>query len=185
MAIPHYDPKLDKLYPRTVKCPYCKNKIYAYTTTCKQCGVTKRQIMGASNTRAKEMMKNKEKGKIVMTRRRPADIDMAKFSLCLCAGFVGAHNFYVGRKVRGWLMASFMISYVVCFAIFPPDWTSHFNSEYPLNFIRAAFGDFFPADMLGVIAVIVWFYDIFAIIVMQTYKYPVRLADDDKKKGGK
>lgn len=184
MAIPKYDPKLDKLYPRTIRCPYCKDRIYAYTTTCKTCGLTKRQITGASHQRAKEMIKNKEKGKIVMTKRRPDDLDMVRFSLWLCVGFVGAHNFYVGRKVRGWIMASFLIAYVVCFAVFPPAGTFYPGS--PASSVRAAFGNtlggVFPTDFFGVIPVLVWFYDIFAIILFRTYKYPVRLADNDEKR---
>jgi len=137
--------------------------------------VTKRQISGASNKRAKEMMKNKEKGKIIMTRRRPDDIDMLKFSLSVCAGFVGAHNFFVGRKIRGWIMMGCMIAYIVFFAIFPPP--SAFYPGSAGSPMREAMGGFFPTDFLGVFAMIVWFYDIFAIVLLRTFKYPARLAE--------
>jgi len=85
-------------------------------------------------------------------------------ALLLIPGIFGTYNFYVGRKIRGWIMLGGMIIGMVGFFFF--SW-------------RAAFEDWgwpYPPDFGIVLAFILWAYDAFAI-VFGFYKYPIRLGE--------
>jgi TM2 domain-containing membrane protein YozV len=173
-----YDPALDKLYARSVRCPYCKTKIGAYQTTCEKCGLNKMQIYRASNARAKEMRREKSGGKIVMTRRRPDDVRLSRLAFSLVFGICGAHAFYVGRRMRGFVILGLFTAFIVFSLIFPiGDINNHLAGMHPW---RAAFNSWggmpFPTDFLGAAALFMWFFDIFAIIIGR-FKYPVRLGE--------
>jgi hypothetical protein len=156
-----YCPRLDKLYTSAVRCPYCRNKIQKLQTTCSKCGLNKIQIAYASNKRAKQMMKSGERGKIVMMRRRPNDVKLYAILLRAIFGLFGMHNFYVGRKIRGWISFGFMFVFIVTgIIIFELDLT-----------------EFTPVvAALSTPAIVIWVTDIFGII-FGWYKYPVRLGE--------
>jgi len=168
------DPRLDAMYNRTVRCPYCRTRIAKYTTTCEKCGITKDQIFYASNKQAKKIIKEKTGEKIFKTRHRPDDVmftTMAIFTILF--GLFGVHDFYVGRRIRGWMQVSFIAIGFVVFMV---------TSIHPLLPARNLFEDngwVFPTDWLALIAVILWVVDAFAV-VFGMYKYPVRLAEAKK-----
>ena len=172
-----YDPKLDRLYTSVVKCPYCKNKIQKLQTTCSRCGLNKIQIAYASNSRAKEMMKSGERGKIVMMRRRPSDLQLGQISWRLILGIFGLHNFYTGRRIRGWIMLGCMIGFFVQSLVFPlGDMANNLEGMHRWREACMDSGIPFPLDFLGIISFALWVSDIFAIM-FGWYKYPVRLGE--------
>ena len=166
------DPRLDYLYNKDVRCPYCHARIVKYTTTCPRCGIHKKQIFEASNVRAKEIMKAKTGEKIFMTRHRPDDVVfMRMVMLSLVCGLFGAHCFYVGRRIRGYIIlfsTIFGLISAICVQIFVPDSVmQYFRSTIIL----------FPTDIFLVGAFICWAYDFFGV-VFGFFKYPIRLGED-------
>ena len=172
------DPELDRLYVRTVRCPYCKARIRKYTTTCARCGVHKMQVLDASNKRAKEIIKGKTGEKVLKTKNKPHDITFTRMALLLIFGLLGTHNFYVGRRWRGMIMLSFVLITILFLFIFPMGPMS--DGLEGMHHVRKMFVDrglLFPADFLFVIAFFMWGYDTLAII-FGFYKYPVRLGEE-------
>ena len=164
------DPELDYLYNKNVRCPYCHAKILKYTTTCRRCGIHKRQIFEASNVRAKEIMKERSGAKIFMTRRKPSDVSFTRMAMLLIVGLFGAHCFYVGRKIRAWFFVICttlgLICVIIVGAFVPQSAIEVFtNKSIP-----------FPTDFLIVASLACWAYDIFAV-VFGFFKYPIRLGE--------
>ena len=160
-----YNRHLDKLYTSSVKCPYCKNKIQKLQTVCSQCGLNKIQIAYASNKRAKEMMKTGESGKIVRMRHRPTDVKIWSMVWRLVFGLFGVHNFYTGRKIRGWISLGFMMVFIAAAIILLSIGVETLDDEWVQ-----------PVAMLSTPATVIWIADAFAV-VFGWYKYPVRLGE--------
>jgi len=179
-----YDRRLDKLYTSAVKCPYCKNRIQKLQTACSKCGLHKVQIAYASNKRAKQMIKERDTGKIVKVRRRPTDVNMRTLGLLLVFGFFGVHNIYTGRRIRAWIVFGCVAIFIVQVFVFPvgdivrtEGGGIDFVGMHPWR--EAAMVDWgfpFPLDFFGVVAMVLWLSDIFGII-LGWYKYPVRLGE--------
>ena len=181
------DPRLDLLYNRNVRCPYCRAKILKYTTTCQRCGVTKKQISQASNTRAKEMRKEKKGGKIFKTKHRPEDVSFSKMiMLCGLLGMFGVHSFFVGRKIRGLITVGCFILGIVMMFVFPIGKTGPEGLTEGMHPWREAIKPFFfPFDVFMLIPFILWAIDTIAVI-FGFYKYPIRLGESEvKEKRGK
>jgi len=173
--------KLQYFYSRNIKCPYCKNWIRKFVAKCDRCGVTKEQIADASNQEAKQIKKGKRQGKIVYTRRRPDDVSLPKLLLLtIFLGVFGAHCFYVGRRLRGWLMLGSFLLLIAAFIIFPTG-----TGDVPMHawrepFQAARYFRWFPLDAPGFIVVMIWLVDWVAILI-DRFKFPVRLADSKHK----
>jgi hypothetical protein len=164
------DPRLDHLYNRNVRCPYCHAKILKYTTTCPRCGVHKKQIFDASNARAKQMQKEKTGGKIFLTRRRPDDVSFTKMAfLILPLGLFGAHWFYIGRRYRAWFML--VATIIGLSGIFIPESVRDIFMGFYLPF---------PTDAFLLASILMWAYDTFAV-VFGFFKYPIRLGEQNEK----
>ena len=163
--------KLDRLYNSKVRCPYCKSIIPKYDVKCANCGITKKQIADASNVKAKEVKQKKTGEKVLMTRNKPDDVSFTKMMLWLCLGMFGAHNFYVGRKIRGFIVLSLMVVGMAFWIILPGDGLiPGYVHPWRIPFS----GAIFPTDALCVVAVFIWIFDLFAV-VFGFYKYPVKL----------
>jgi len=135
------------------------------------------QIARASNKRAKEMMKTGERGKIVKMRRRPSDVKLSSLCLMLIFGMFGAHHFYTGRKVWGWVFFGCMIGFIVLSIAFPlGDLNNDLEGMHPIWEASNEWGMPAPHAFLGVFCFVMWVYDIFGI-VFGWYKYPVRLGE--------
>ena len=168
--------KLDRLYGKNVKCPYCRTKILKYSQVCEACGITKEQVAFASHQDAKKIMRGEMKGKVILTRRKPDDVDMVRFMIYLIfLGVFGAHNFFVGRKIRGWIMFCSFTLLILSSIIF----TLNPDNLHPWRQFFLEANLWFPFDVPGYIAVIVWAYDWFAAVLLGTYKYPVHISSQD------
>jgi len=178
-----YNRRLDKLYTSAVRCPYCKKRIQKLQTVCSQCGLHKVQIAYASNKRARDIIKNREVGKVVKMRRRPTDVNMKHVAFLLFIGVFGAHNFYTGRRIRGWIMFGCITLFIVQALIFPfgrpielEEGVISYVGMHPWREASIEWGAPFPLDFFGLVAMLLWFSDILGIII-GWYKYPVRLGE--------
>jgi len=150
-------------------------------TTCETCGLSKIQIHNSSNKKAKQMIKEGDKGKIVMTKARPNDVEAVPFFCSLALGLFGAHLFYVGRRKKAFIMLGLIGVTVLAAIIFPMgDWDNQLEGRHPWRVATDAWGAF-PLDFLGLAAFVMWALDVFAVI-LGTFKYPVRLGDHPNAK---
>ena len=175
------DPRLDRMYVKNVRCLYCKAVIAKYTMKCEQCGITKEQIAGASNQEALKIKKEGLPGKVVFTTQKPNDLRFGKFvALMVFLGIFGAHNFFVGRRIKGWIMFVGMMVCILGFIIFPIPQdggvATGMASVRGIFDSGARFPLPFPTDLLGGIIIIMWIVDWFAAVVFSRYKYPVRIC---------
>ncbi|MCL2851231.1 MAG: TM2 domain-containing protein [Firmicutes bacterium] len=172
--------ELDRLYAKNVRCPYCKERIKKYQMKCGLCGISKEDILVASNQSAKLILAGKKQGKVTWTKKRPQDVRFGKLIFFLVIfGVFGAHNFVVGRKRRGWILLACMTIFIISVIVFPPnfDYTGT-TWRYAWRNDFASWGWWFPFDTFGILAVLVWFVDWFAIIIFQSYKYPIHIPAD-------
>ncbi|MCL2228728.1 MAG: hypothetical protein FWC00_02755 [Firmicutes bacterium] len=167
------DQYLDALYNNNVRCPYCRAKIRKYTTVCVRCGMTKRQIHQASNLEAKKILQSGSNEKVLTSRRRPEDVSFTGMAMRGIIGFTGLHCFFVGRKIRGWIIASFAIIGLVG-ALAPMSWRQPFNSVYLFEDLPV----FFPTDYFLLVGAMMWWIDLFSI-VFGFFKYPIRMPSKD------
>ena len=176
--------RLDKLHSKNTKCPYCKAVIPKFVSKCDQCGVSKKQIDSASWQEAKEITLKKRSGKIVYTKSMPKDLDYTRWLVVLLLlGWTGLHNFWIGRRLRGWIIFGGFVIFFACFMFLPmgsPD--NNFAGMAPARAWFVTRGMLFPADFLGAFAVIMWFVDWGSVIIFRNFKYPVHLRVEDEKK---
>ena len=86
-------------------------------------------------------------------------------------GIFGVHNFYMGRRIRGWIMLGCMLAFLVWF--FVQD--TFFDATHPWMGMNV--GDSIsPFVLLSTVSLVLWVSDIFGI-VFGWYKYPVRLGE--------
>ncbi|MCL2570317.1 MAG: TM2 domain-containing protein [Firmicutes bacterium] len=172
-----HDEKLERLYSKKIKCPYCRAYIRKYTKKCLQCGITKEQIRHASNKEAKKIIKGQAEGRVLKTRVRPDDVNFTRMIMFVVfLGLFGAHCFYVGRRIRGWIVLGGFIIFMLSAIIFPfgtPD--AGFSDMHPLRQQFDNMRIWFPLDIPGLLAVFIWVYDWVAVVITQRFKYPVRL----------
>jgi len=81
----------------------------------------------------------------------------------LIFGIFGWHNFYVGRKVRGWIMLGFMIVFIIAGTVI-----------IQLDAVDELWAQ--PVALISTVPLVMWIADAFAI-VFGWYKYPVRLGE--------
>ncbi len=161
------DDRLDNLYMREMRCPYCQTKILRGTSKCKNCGLTKEQIYYAKLTAPYKPGRN-----ILMSKVRPAELPFWKMATGGVFGFLGVHCFVAKRYLRGAIMLLLSIALIVELVIFQQD-----------NAIRRMFEDvtyLFPGDLIGIIMLGMWVWDLFAIFLRQ-FKYPVVIDLGEEK----
>lgn len=161
----HADDRLDMLYMREMRCPYCHTKIPKGTSKCKNCALTKEQIYYAKLT-----MPYKPGQNILYSKVRPESLPLWKMGLGGVFGFLGVHCFLAKRYLRGIIIVLLLAAYIATVIIFPPA----FGDDLP-NATRYMFESKtypFPGDLLGLVALVMWVWDLFAIFLGQ-FKYPV------------
>ncbi len=166
--------RLDRLYTKSIRCPYCNTKIPQVVDKCANCGITKAQLISA------EILKRNKKAKQVklMSKVRPEEIPFWKMALTGMFGFLGLHAFASKRPIRGAIILSSFILFFVFTAIFP-----YAYGDVSIHPFRASFEDqglIFPFDVFGMVAAVLWIWDWFAIL-LGNYKYPVVLKEEQSK----
>jgi len=148
------------------KCPRCNQKVYFNDIKCDECGLIFSRLNFASNFEAKKAIVNREGEKVIKTTQFPSDLKRWLAGLlCAFGGFLGLHNFYVGRYFKG--AFSFIVSSISIILIFILESTSVLF-QMPLWLFSAA----------AVFAL--WFYDLF-LIAINKYKVPIALLMPEKK----
>jgi len=153
------DERLDILYMKEMRCPYCQTKMPKGTSKCKNCALTKEQIYYAKLTAPYKPGQN-----ILFSKVRPAEMPLWKMGVGGIFGFLGVHCFMAKRYLRGAVMLLLTVAFIVTLCVFPQG-----------NDIRYAFESrtyLFPGDLLGIFALGMWVWDMFAIFIGQ-FKYPV------------
>ena len=161
----HADERLDALFMREMRCPYCQTKMPKGTSKCQNCGLTKEQIYYAKLTTPYKRGQN-----ILMSKIRPAELPFWKMGVGGIFGFLGIHCLVAKRYLRAAVYWLLLVGFIVEMVVFPPN----FGEGVP-NAVRYAFESrtyLFPGDLLGIILLGLWVWDAFAIFLHQ-FKYPV------------
>mgnify|MGYP005776289561 CR=1 FL=1 len=84
------------------KCPRCHEKCFAHEKACHECGLVFERLNYTSNKTAKKLILKGNRKDTIKTSDWPYDAKKST-ALLLCGflGFSGAHNFYLGRFVKG------------------------------------------------------------------------------------
>ena len=170
-----------------MRCPICNCKMKE-KAVCPYCKITGEQVSGASNQLAKIALRSGEKKNVVYSTTFPYDVNYTRLLLiAIFTGFLGIHNFYIGREKKGIFCLSsivFVLIFVVIDKAFGATKYFAFDLFYEIAFLCAT------------IAVMFWLYDVMALI-FKSFKMPVVIMDNErskvnndmkksaKKKGGK
>ncbi|MDD3231792.1 MAG: hypothetical protein PHV79_03380 [Clostridia bacterium] len=148
------------------KCPRCNQKAYLNDVKCDECGLVFSRLNFASNLEAKKAIVNGEREKVITTTQFPSDLKRWLAGvLCAFGGFLGLHNFYVGRYFKG--AFCFIVSFITIILIFTLESTSVLFETLLWLFPAAAVFAF-------------WFHDLF-LIAINKYKVPIALLMPEKK----
>ncbi len=177
------DDRLDRLYMKAIRCPYCHTRIPKGTAVCPTCGISKDQIYHANSVikrrRKGEPKVKRPKPQIIMSTVRPASIPFWKMAVGGVFGFLGIHCFVAKRWRRGvFILGCFVLFFILSVCIFYPGGEGTGAVTHP---VRALFEDktyLFPPDLLGLVAAVMWIWDWFAILI-GTFKYPVVIDPTD------
>ena len=144
-------------------CPRCDMKVPEFTEVCPDCGLDFARLDKATNADAKRKKLRGDRDFIIMTKKLPHDVSFLKLLLlCIFLGPVGAHNYYVGRYLKGSiLLADFVIA--ILLVIFNAPLISALGDK-PFSAI---------STILGLI-MLMWFWDLLQIITKK-YKVPVAI----------
>ncbi len=148
------------------KCPRCDLKMPAQARICPGCGLNYDKFEMATNRAGKIALQEGRKDDVVMRKGCPADVNKTKLLLLtIFLGFVGAHNYYVGRYGRG---AFFTIFFLFGLA----------NAVLTTIYKSALSGAFY--EILTILSLVwgavllTWLFDIINI-ALNKYKIPVSL----------
>lgn len=153
----------DREYAKKVTCPRCGLKSYEGIDECPDCGLVFSRLELATNKEAKAKKLRGDRDFIVNTTKIPSDVSYIKLLLlCIFLGPFGAHNFYVGKYLRGSvLLTDFFV--VLMLVIF----NQSLMTIHDGKFIGAL------SIVCGFIMMI-WFWDLLMIITKK-FKVPVAI----------
>ena len=158
-----------------MKCPRCGEENFKTQKKCSDCGLIFDRLNYVSNRAGKIAVVRREKENILRVTKWPKDAKKSK-ALLLCGflGLVGAHNFYLGRYVKGFF--SLIVTLVACVCIMLEnviDYASFYESFF-----------FLPTGIMF----LMWWVD-FILIASNKYKIPVELdyeyPEENKKEKNK
>lgn len=87
------------------KCPRCGNKCLENQTRCEECDLIFPRLVFATNKAAKQKLAHFDRDFVIFTSDLPKDVSYWKlFFLTLFLGLFGAHYYYVGKYIKGFVM---------------------------------------------------------------------------------
>lgn len=96
------------------RCPRCNTKMPKEIMVCPSCRLNFVKFKNATNAEAKIALKMGEKDRVVYRKGCPKDVSRTKLTLLtIFLGFLGAHNYYVGKTHRGVFFTIFFIIGVI------------------------------------------------------------------------
>jgi TM2 domain-containing membrane protein YozV len=154
-------------------CPVCGAKIKGDSCTyCKD--VTVDRITGASNKKAKQLKKSGDVKDVVNSYCIPSDVNMTKLWIFTALlGWLGIHNFYVGKTIKGWFN---LISYIGTF-IFVTINELSVNYGWGVENGVAYFVSFF--SFLAAVSFLMYIGDII-LLLFKRFSVPVVLKEIEK-----
>lgn len=159
------DDRLDALFMREMRCPYCQTRMPKGTSKCANCALTKEQIYYAKLTHPYKPGRH-----VLQSKVRPAELPYWKMTVASVFGLFGVHCFITKRYVRGAVILFLTVAFLVSLFLFPPAFGEFTAHETRIMFEEKTF--LFPGDLLGIFALGMWVWDLFAIHLRQ-FKYPV------------
>ena len=160
------DERLDALFMRNMRCPYCQTQMPKGTSKCKNCGLTKEQIYYAPLVNPYKSNQN-----VLHSKIRPAALPLWKMGVGVIFGFLGTHCYIAKRYVRGIVMLLLTVGFIISCVVFPPSMGETAAHEFRAMFESRTY--LFPGDLLGIVVLGMWVWDLFAIFFGQ-FKYPVQ-----------
>lgn len=95
-----------------MRCPKCFGKVDKLSNICTKCGFKTSILKEASNKKAIEMKRQGDGDLCIDTFILPEDVSKKKLLLfSIFLGLFGAHYFYVGKMLRGFLNLVFSVFY--------------------------------------------------------------------------
>lgn len=157
---------------KIMRCPICNCKM-KHKTICPYCKITGEQVSGASNQLAKVALRSGEKQKVVYSSTFPYDVNYTRLLLLtIFTGFLGVHNFYIGRDKKGvFCIASLVLTIIFMILDMAFNATRFFVYDlfYEIFFLCAT------------ITIMFWIYDILCL-AFKSFKMPVVLLDNERAK---
>lgn len=145
------------------KCPRCGEKCFSVQKKCDYCGLVFERLNYVTNKAGKIAVIKRQKEKVLRVTTWPSDVKKWKAMLfCGLGGLVGAHNFYLGRFLKGFFSLIVTLIGLVCILF------ENYINYAP--FYEAFF--FLPTA----ITFILWIYD-FIMIFFERYKIPVAIEE--------
>lgn len=148
----------------TKRCPRCGEKLPISANICSACELNFSKFNSATNKTGKKALKEGRRDDVLFRTGCPTDVSKTKLLLlAIFLGFMGAHNYYVGRYVRGIFCSAFFLIGVA-------------NAVLTVVFKIVASG--FVNEVLSVLVLIwgavlvMWLFDIINII-FDKFKIPV------------
>ncbi|MGN1208476.1 MAG: NINE protein, partial [Christensenellales bacterium] len=85
-----------------MKCPKCYGRVEKQSGVCTKCGFETKNLIYASNKKAKELKRSGDGDLVIESSVLPNDVSKKRLlMMCGFLGLFGAHYFYVGKFVRG------------------------------------------------------------------------------------
>lgn len=153
-----------------MRCPVCGAKI-KHSQFCPYCqDVSVNQIRNASNTAAKQFIKEKRKNEVVFSNFLPEDISKKKlWLLTLLLGWAGGHLFYVGRKAKASFYLASISATLALVVLDLVNLALSWGQSFIINWFLQI------AAFCGAITFVLWAGDIIALM-SGTFKVPVVLG---------
>ena len=149
------------------KCPRCKEKCLAHAKTCNECGLIFERLNYTSNKSAKKLILKGKYKDTLKTADWPYDAKkLTALLLCGFLGFTGAHNFYLGRFIKGSLALFGIVLSTIMVAL--NDQIFGTQIWHYLNLIVL---------IPGACSLIFWITDFF-VIFLEKYKIPVAIDEN-------
>lgn len=156
-----------------MRCPNCYGKVDKTANICAKCGFNVNKLKNASNKKAKEMIRQGDADLCVNSKILPNDVSKKKLLLFSAfLGWFGAHYFYVGKMLKGFL--TFLFGFFgLLFCVI--DVTIVGKFPYWLQVVEFIFG-------FGFVFVIINTIFDFINILRNKFSVPVYVEEDEKKK---
>lgn len=158
--------RLGKEKEHNKTCPRCGLKMLKEIEVCPDCGLVFSRLQIASNKDAKRKKLRGDRDFIINTPSLPNDVSFIKLLLlCIFLGPMGAHNFYVGRYLKGSiLLVDFIL--LVLMVIFNNE-LLQWGGEELVGTVSTICG----------LVLLMWFWDLLQIITKK-FKVPVAIDID-------
>lgn len=145
------------------RCPRCGLKVLETADECPDCGLIFSRLEVATNKEAKAKKLRHDRDFIINTNKLPSDVKFWKLLLlAIFLGPFGAHNFYVGKYLRGSVLLTDFVLIIMC-VVFNDSLAAVSEGK-----LLAAI-----ATVLGIV-MLLWFVDLFMIITKK-FKVPVAI----------